>query len=683
MLSRRELFRASGALALSPLIARAERWVPAADSFSFSFFSDTHVGLKSNLAENRAMFTEMAGLPLDFGINGGDVTDYGWADEYKNYREILKLAPFPVHHIPGNHDVRWSPLGPKAYREGTGDPMYTSFDRKGVHFALLDSTIPLSHYGHFESEMLRWLETDLKRVGRETPVFVATHHWVGRDGIQVDNEQDLLRILEPYNVKIVLNAHGHSDLLWTWNGIPNTMNKGLYQLSYERIDVDRDKGEVRMSRRTKERPEQTLLLTVPLAAPREKRPVWAIPASLTPGAALAAPTGSREMRWDDGAWEPIPAEGIPTAGLVGGMHRLSLRTKKTDYLDAGRTEVAGSGGVLRKAWDRKLTGGVMSHLRLADGVLYVSAMDGSLTALRDHDGRPLWTAKTGGYCHSSPLVLRDLVVVGSADGKVHAFDRKSGRPRWSFETHGPVYASAAEAQGIVCVGSGDGLVYGLDAKSGERRWEFRIPPSQTSFVQSPAATDGERFFLGAWDKYLYALDAKTGEMAWRKDCVGERSFAYSPAIGGPAVGGGRVYVPANGNVLWAFDAKTGDEIWHVSSPGEKFGYSSPCLVGDRIFIGCLGDDKGEARCVSAKDGQILWTAVTGSSIYDSSPCHANGVVTIGSVRSLVSALSAEDGKILGQYRLPIGHILASPVADGRRVYIASLSDHVVAFDFVH
>ncbi len=65
--------------------------------------------------------------------------------------------PFKVHEVPGNHDVRWSPHGVKIFRERVG-PTYASFDHKGCHFVLLDSTAALSHWGHYESETLRWLE---------------------------------------------------------------------------------------------------------------------------------------------------------------------------------------------------------------------------------------------------------------------------------------------------------------------------------------------------------------------------------------------------------------------------------------------------------------------------------------------------------------------------------------------
>jgi outer membrane protein assembly factor BamB len=676
--TRRDLLRAGGALAFAPVLSRADRWLNADGSFSFSYFSDTHVSLKGNIKENTAMLAEIRKLPIDFAINGGDVTDYGWVGEYENYWNLIKDLPFEVHHVPGNHDVRWSPLGPKAYREGTRDPMFSSFDHKGVHFALLDSTVPLSHYGHFESAMLRWLEADLKKVGRERPVFLVTHHWVGRDGAIIDNEAALLKIIAPYNVKLILNGHGHSDLLWTWEGIANTMNKGLYQGSWQRVDVDREKGEVRLARSTTQNPELTPLVTVPLAASRDRLPLWAIPATLAPGAIVTPKVEkAREYRWDDGAWKPIPATGI-VADLAGGAHTLVLRADGQTYFHGGQTHVSGPAGVLNKRWEQKLPGGVMSHLRLHEGVLYVSCMDGSLVAMDKQTGRTRWTAKTGDYCHSSPTVTGDLVLFGSADGSMYAVDRKSGKPKWKFATGGPVYASAAVAGNLAVFGSGDGIVYGVDLKSGKERWRYVIPKGNTSFVQSPATTDGERFYLGAWDKHLYAFDRR-GQLLWRRDCVGERSWAYSPAIGGPAVSSSVVVVPANGNNLCAFDPKTGDVKWNVSSTGDKFGYSSPVIVGDRIVVGCLGG-KGEVRCVSVADGSVLWTAATGSTIYDSSPSEAGGIVAVGSVSGLLSAISLSDGKIVGDYRLPTGHMLASPVSEPGAVYAASYSDRVVAFD---
>ncbi len=677
-LSRRELLKLGVAASLAP----AFRWAPAPGSFAFAYFSDTHVGLVGrNEGACRALVTEAAALRPAFAINGGDVTDYGWAGEYEGYARVIAGLPFPVHHVPGNHDVRWSPGGLRIFRERVGAP-YRSFGHGGCRFLLLDSTVPLSHWGHYESAQLRWLQAELRRAGRETPVFVVTHHWVGRETAMVDDERALYDRLEPYNVKLVLNGHGHQDLLWDWDGLTCTMNKGLYQGSWQRVEVDRAAGEVRLARRTAEQPALEALATAPLAPPREKRPVWALgAAAVRAGAPLAVPIpDAREARWDRGPWMPVPAGGLPTDALRAGTAVLSLRADAGSRPAWFEVRVERPGSALRPRWEQRLTGGVMSHLRLQAGVLYVSAMDGSLWALRAADGAVLWKAATGDYCHSSPLVADGRVVVGSADAHVYAFDARTGRPLWRHRTRGPVYASAAAARGVAAIASGDGRIYGLDRVTGGQRWTYDLPAGDTAFAQSPAATDGERFYVGAWDAYVYALDAATGALTWRRRAT-NRSFAYSAAIAGPAVGGGTVYAVSNGNQMHAYDAVGGATRWTYASAGDKVGYSSPALAGDRVYVGCLGD-RGEVRCVSAADGMEVWTAATGSTIYDSSPAVADGYVSIGSVDGTLWLLSAADGRIAASYRLPPGHLLASPAAGDGSVYAASLSDVVMGFDVV-
>ncbi|HVL40089.1 MAG TPA: PQQ-binding-like beta-propeller repeat protein [Fimbriimonadaceae bacterium] len=677
-ITRRDLLKAGSAAALTPLAAKFARALPRPEVATFAYFSDTHVSLQRNLDECLKLAEEIRmGMQPLFAINGGDVVDYGWKGEYDNYDKVLAAIGCKTHHIPGNHDVRWSPLGLKIFEERVGRP-FESFDHSGCHFALLDSTVPLSHWGHYESAQLRWLEEDLKKVGREMPVFLFTHHWVGRDRVMIDNELALLKVIEPYNVKIIFTGHGHSDLLWKWDGITCTQNKGLYQGSYQRVEIDRGRSEVRLYRRNDQRANR-LLTTVPLVAEAGKRPVWALSvAALEAGKPLVVPFGvAKEARWNDGAWTPV-AGPLETGSLVGGANVLTLREDEGGYQRSFDIKVTKPGARLRPLWERKLSGGVMSHLKLSEGRLYVSAMDGSVYALDRNNGRVIWRAQTGGYCHSSPAIENGRLVVGSADGKVYGLDARGGRKLWEFQTGGPVYASAAFGQGIACIASGDGKVYGLDPANGKPVWTFSLPEGNTAFIQSPAASDGARFYLGAWDNYLYALDARRGTMLWRKICC-ERTFAFSPAIGGPAVANGRVFVPANGNILYAFDAETGEELWQYTSPGDKVGYSSPRVVGEWLFVGCLGA-KGEARCIEVRNGKEMWCATTGAEIYDSSPAVLDEFVAIGSVNGTLSLISSLDGSILSQHRMPPGHFLSSPVMEPKRLYAGTYSDVVVGFE---
>jgi outer membrane protein assembly factor BamB len=683
--SRRDLLKAGAAAGLLPALSKADAFFRQEKGVhTFCFMSDTHVGIKGrNLKECRDLMVEMnEGIKPLFCINGGDVVDYGWKPEYDGYDEVLAGMPFKTHHIPGNHDVRWSPLGLKIFHERVGKP-YSSFDNFGCHFILLDSTVPLSHWGHYESEQLRWLENDLKKVGREMPVFVFTHHWVGRDKIMVDNERDLITLIEPYNVKLIFNGHGHSDLLWQTNGVVSTMNKGLYQGSYQQVDVDLGTSEVRLSRRTAQKPKQSLLATVSLAAAKEKRPVWSLStATIVAGQPLpVSALPIKEANWNGSGW--FAANGaLPTGDLVGGVNVLDVRTDA----EGGRNQVLEvlvkkPSSRLQPRWERALSGGVMSHLLLANDSLYVSAMDGSVYRLDKKDGKVLWRAKTGDYCHSSPATDGKHLVIGSADANVYGFDAHTGQLLWKHETGGPVYASAAFARGVAAIASGDGKVYGFDLTDGALKWTFILPPGNSSFAQSPATTDGQRIYIGAWDNYLYCLDATTGTQIWRQICC-EKTFAFSPAIGAPHVQSGVVYVPANGNVLYAFNALTGSPVWTFSSPEkrDKVGYSGPVVFGADLYIGCLGA-LGEVRCVSTADGKERWCATTGAEIYDSSPGFAEGHVAIGCVNGLLSVIRGADGRIIEQYRMPTGHFLSSPAAEKGSIYAATYSDRVVAFDW--
>jgi len=499
-------------------------------------------------------------------------------------------------------------------------PRHQVFEHHGCLFALLDTTVPLSHWGHVGGPQRRWLEVELGRIPADLPVFLFLHHAPGREPAVLDDDAALGDILERRNVRVIFTGHGHSDLLWEWRGMTCTMGRGLYQGSYQLVEVDPDARTARIRRFTADVVQATPLATVSL-----------VPPVRTP----AAPT-------------PVPP---PVAS-----------------------------GVLALRWTRALPGGVLSHLLLDGDTLFASVLDGSVMAIDAVGGEVRWQATTGGFCHSSPVMAGDAVIVGSADAHLYAFGARDGTLRWRVPTRGPVYASAAVARGLAAIASGDGSVYGIDVASGELRWRFELPAGPSAFAQSHAATDGERFFIGAWDRHVYALDAGTGRELW-KYAATPTSFYYSPAIGAPALSEGRLFVPSNDNTLHALAAATGELLWQVKSSGDKYGYSSPRVVDDRLYTGCLGE-RGEVRCLSVLDGRELWVTATGSTIYESSPAVFDGRVAIGSVDGNLWLLDGDDGRVLGSCRFPPGHFTSSPAAERGRVYAATLSELLVGLEVV-
>ncbi len=86
-------------------------------------------------------------------------------------------------------------------------------------------------------------------------MVIGFHHWVGRDTVQVDNEAALLELVKPYNVRLWLQGHAHADIEWNINGTPAIMCKGLYQGSYNLIEVEGDV--MKIKRRTLGKPRRS------------------------------------------------------------------------------------------------------------------------------------------------------------------------------------------------------------------------------------------------------------------------------------------------------------------------------------------------------------------------------------------------------------------------------------------
>lgn len=673
---------AVGAL-LFPAIARAD--------FSFVHITDIHVtaseAANSNAAKDAALYREISGLQPQpaFVVNTGDVCEIGTDEEYAVFRRTQKALTIPSYDAPGNHDVRWNPRGKEGYVKGTGQPMYRSWDHDGVHFVILDSTVLLQHWGHFDKAQLDWLAADLKKVGRERPVIIGFHHWVGREAVQVDNEDDLLKVLAPYNVRLFLIGHGHSNIQWSVNGIPAIMAQGLYQGSYHLIKVTKDR--LTVFRRTDKNTTPSIeVLSTPLA--RQPVPSNRLNVKVTDGAGLLTlsgdyPAGSRAtFRLDSEKEAPLDAVGKDWTGnfravdLTPGTHRVTVTVTTPDgraYQTATRVEIPGR---IAPLWRVNVGGGVQGKLAAKDGMVYVPSMGGDLVALDAKTGKEKWRVRTRGSIFSAPLIADGTVYFGSADHFIYAADAKSGRVKWKRETDGAVFAGAAKAGNIVCIASVDRNIYGLDAGSGRVVWTAK----GENMFQSQAATDGDRFFVGGWDNFFRCLDSKTGKELWKqqfgKSKAGAFMFYFAPAIGSPTVGEGRVYVTSNDGLLHAMETKTGSLLFEI--PGPSLGYSGPLLHNGSLFNASL-TGTGQVFRFDAVTGAKQWETTTGSVIYDSSCAFGGGNVFVGCVDGTFSALSATDGKAVWQYRLAPGHLLASPATDTERVYIGSLNGEVLAF----
>lgn len=677
--------------------------------FRFVHTSDTHVaadgGPESHAATDRELWREMSNLspaPV-FTVNTGDTVEAGKDDEYAQYRKsIAEALKCPHYDATGNHDIRWNPLGKEGFVKGTGQPLWQSWDYQNVHFVLLDSTVLLQHWGHFDQKELDWLKKDLEKVGTERPVVIGFHHWIGRETVQVDNEQQLMDLVKPYNVRLWLQGHGHAAIEWNVNGVPATMQTGLYQGGYMVVDVTEDtmtlkrrgwgkaKKELLQDNQTVERKPViwTDLMTIPLAKP--VAPQWS--ADLSTDGQFAniridagdLPEGTTfEYRFDQA--KPIKVEGgeksptikAPVDKLDAGRHIVTVQANLPD----GRAYQLPVEMKLKRAntpnpaWTTNVGGAVLSHLVRSGDSLFVSTMGGNLVAIDPATGQARWTFAAKDSIFSTPEVRDGTVYFGSADHYIYAVDAASGREKWKFEAKAGVLAGPAAAQGVVATTSTDKTIYGLDVETGKVKWTVPVD----GMYQSKAATDGTKFYLGGWDNSIRAIDAATGKQVWDikvgKTAKGVILFPYSPAISSPAVGDGKVFITSNDGVLHAVDATDGKILWEINQ--NNLGYSSPLYHDGLVY--CAISNGGNVFAADARTGKVVWQNKTGSDIYDSSFTYSNGRVFIGNVDGTFSALDAKTGEIAWQYQLGPGHVLASPAADDAKVFIGNMAGNVFAF----
>ncbi len=242
--------RLSGALRTPPA-STAE-----GEHFSFIHFTDTHVQteLNGHLGMRKAV-EKMNQIGAAFAIHGGDIvfdvfeTDRRRADFlYKLYRDELAHLKPQTYHVIGNHDVfgispksgvrKSDPeYGKRMFMDYLGEGRtYRSFDYGRWHFILLDSidiTSDRSYRGLIDYEQFEWLKADLQETGKDRPIVIVTHiplitlFWQIVDarrtpippGVAIVNAKKVWELIEPYNVRAVLQGHLHIREKLEYNGV--------------------------------------------------------------------------------------------------------------------------------------------------------------------------------------------------------------------------------------------------------------------------------------------------------------------------------------------------------------------------------------------------------------------------------------------------------------------------------
>jgi 3',5'-cyclic-AMP phosphodiesterase len=189
----------------------------SASRFTIAHLSDLHCGgqhFAPSLLE-RAI-SEVNGLEPDLVVCTGDLTTFGFKQEYVQAREYLdELQCGDLVVIPGNHDSR--NVGYVHFEEYFGKRDHV-LRTNGVTVVAVDSTQPDLDEGQVGRGRYTWIEEQFAEPA-DLRVFVLHHHLLpvpgtGRERNIVFDAGDTIECLQRAGVNLVLSGHKHVPYAW-------------------------------------------------------------------------------------------------------------------------------------------------------------------------------------------------------------------------------------------------------------------------------------------------------------------------------------------------------------------------------------------------------------------------------------------------------------------------------------
>lgn len=185
----------------------------------------------------------------DFVVQGGDmIEDTNLRVDRKNYKKglvMLSKLKCPVHHLVGNHELKY--LSIKFLKNALGyKKLHFSFDSKNFRFIFLfTKRFYPSKEIKLDTSQLKWLK---KKVNTDKKIIIFSHYslvpvdtrgnfWFSTrpDLTFIKNHREFLKIIAGKNVKLVFNGHLH------WN--KKKVLNGTYYITVQSL-VENTSGKV-------------------------------------------------------------------------------------------------------------------------------------------------------------------------------------------------------------------------------------------------------------------------------------------------------------------------------------------------------------------------------------------------------------------------------------------------------
>jgi outer membrane protein assembly factor BamB len=294
-----------------------------------------------------------------------------------------------------------------------------------------------------------------------------------------------------------------------------------------------------------------------------------------------------------------------------------------------------------------------TQIAAANGIVYLSRLDGTLSARQAISGRLLWSRQLP-YASYARLQAENqtlyILFHTHTASIIEARRGSDGTLLWIYRL--PMWGphSLMMSDGIVYFNTYDGVVYALRANDGTMLWHYAA--ERTGPVSTFLWLTGGTASIQTPDLTVHVLRASDGTQIMSYQSVN------APATWWPYVEGDTIYLQNEQHAIQARSLSTGKLLWQHSPIGDE-----PQLwtvQDNQVYLNYENIDGSSSMMVlRGQNGTVLWRYRTATAIIGS-PLIQNGVVYLVVEGNTVLALRTSDGSVLWQQ--PISGFQFGPLA---------------------
>ena len=546
------------------------------EGVKIAFLTDLHiVPGNANDSTMRKIVAEINSSDNQLVVITGDISNQGSDAELSNIKAILGGLTKPYYMVSGNHETTWSESGGKTYQALFGDDRFAFTAGQYLFIGMPCGPYMKMGDGFIKYEDILWAKKTIEQQLKPGMSLVSFAHYPLDEGLS--NYRMLLDILKQHQAAAAFCGHGHTCRAYSYEGIPGMMGRALASsdgktVGYNVICADSD---------------SIILYEKVLGQAPIRRLATAVGAS---AAALEAGGAAHAVA-------PVANQALE-------------RIYQDDASVFGNVALAGRDVV----WANSL---------------------GYVKMYRPATGKMRWTRKLDHAIYARPVVADGVVVVGNVDGTVLGLSLRNGRTLWTVTGKGIFVGAPRLDSGYLYV-AGSKEYIKVRAADGHVAWRTELPQSYSQGV--PAVAGGQVFF-GAWDRHLYALNRHTGAPLWSWT-NGKSADLLSPGNVCTVAKDGAVYLVAPDRFMTCVAMATGKTLWRNNDykVRESMGVSADSTT---IYAKTM-DGWLIAVQPSAEAFSLRWKVDLGLG-YEHNPCpiiEHNGIVYIGSRKGEIVAVDA-------------------------------------------